>query len=114
MKNKTKGYKILPQFENNNFHKNMLENPYGELPQSIKNALDNMVPKFCIKDEESDLTPKEVNAKMIDNINNLLKPDYDFLVSKFESIIISVNEDREYKEPEIDKEFLSLLIKIFY
>ena len=86
---------------------------YGQLPQSVVNTLDNMIYIFCQK-EDIDITTHELKQKVISNLNHLSDFDIDFLKERLQSIIFEVNSKERYEEPAIEKEFMSILIKVFY
>lgn len=85
---------------------------FNDLPQHIMSTLDNMA--FSIAQKEN-TDSFEVKQKLVTNINNLSPNDIDYLINQM-SILIdkSVNNEETNNDENVEKEFISFLIRLYY
>ncbi|MEA3554063.1 MAG: hypothetical protein U9R39_06660 [Campylobacterota bacterium] len=85
---------------------------FNDLPQHIMSTLDNMA--FSIAQKEN-TDSFEVKQKLVTNINNLSPNDIDYLINQM-SILIdkSVNNEETINDENVEKEFISFLIRLYY
>ncbi|MBD3841171.1 MAG: hypothetical protein IE909_04690 [Campylobacterales bacterium] len=85
---------------------------YDKIPIHIATTLDEMA--FGISQKES-LDSYEVKQKMVNNLNKLSIPDFNYLVDQMGRLIDrSVNNDETIDENSVEKDFISFLIKLYY
>jgi hypothetical protein len=85
---------------------------FNELPPHIISTLDNMA--FGIAQKEN-LDSFDVKQKLVANINKLAPSDIDYLVTQM-SILIdkSVNNEETINDTNVEKDFISFLIRLYY
>ena len=85
---------------------------FDDLPQHIISTLDNMA--YGIAQKEG-MDSFDVKQKLVKNINKLTKNDVDYLIAQV-SILIdrSVNNGEAITDENVEKDFISFLIKLYY
>jgi hypothetical protein len=85
---------------------------FNTLPSHIMTTLDNMA--FGIAQKE-DLDSFEVKQKLVVNVNRLSGPDMKYLVDQMSMLIEKSSQENEtISDKNVDKEFVSFLIRLFY
>ena len=85
---------------------------FNDLPQHIISTLDNMA--FGIAQKEN-MDSFDVKKKLVANINKLSPGDIDYLTTQL-SILFdkSVNNQETISDENVEKNFVSFLIKLYY
>jgi len=85
---------------------------FGTLPSHIITTLDGMA--FGIAQKEN-LDSFEVKQKMVSNINKLAPADIEYLKTQM-SILVdkSVHNNETIDDNNVDKDFISFLIRLYY
>ncbi len=85
---------------------------FNEMPQNIISTLDNMAYEIAQKE---DLDSFDVKQKLVTNINKLVDKDVEYLVNQM-SILIdkSVHEEESITDKNVEKDFISFLIRLYY
>jgi len=85
---------------------------FNELPQHIISTLDNMA--FGIAQKEN-TDSFDIKQKLVANINKLTPSDIDYLINQM-SILIdkSVNNEETITDENVEKDFISFLIRLYY
>ena len=85
---------------------------FNNLPPHIISTLDNMA--FGIAQKEN-TNAFDIKQKLVANINKLSQTDLDYLITQI-SILIekSVHENEEINDKNVDKNFVSFLIRLYY
>lgn len=85
---------------------------FNTLPINIMTTLDNMAFGIAQKEE---LEPFEVKQKLVENVNKLTGADVKYLIDQM-SILIekSTYENEAITDKNVEKEFVSFLIRLFY
>ena len=85
---------------------------FNELPQHIISTLDNMAYGIAQKEE---IDPFDIKQKLVININKLTSADIDYLITQM-SILIdkSVHDEESITDKNVEKNFISFLIKLYY
>jgi len=83
---------------------------FNGLPTHIVSTLDNI--SYGIATKEG-LDNFEVKQKLVSNINKLLDKDVEYLIEQL-SILIEKSDDEEITEQNVEKDFISFLIKLYY
>jgi len=88
------------------------ESNFNILPPHIISTLDNMA--YGIAQKEG-FDSFETKQKMVNNINKLYKQDLNYLVEQL-SILIdkSVNQNETIDDKNVDQNFISFLIRLYY
>jgi len=85
---------------------------FNTLPSHVMTTLDNMA--FGIAQKE-DLDSFEVKQKLVANINKLGSTDMKYLVDQMSMLIEKSSQDNEtISDKNVDKEFVTFLIRLFY
>jgi len=85
---------------------------FNTLPSHVMTTLDNMA--FGIAQKE-DLDSFEVKQKLVANINKLGSADMKYLVDQMSMLIEKSSQDNEtISDKNVDKEFVTFLIRLFY
>jgi len=85
---------------------------FNTLPSHVMTTLDNMA--FGIAQKE-DLDSFEVKQKLVANINKLGSADLKYLVDQMSMLIEKSSQDNEtISDKNVDKEFVTFLIRLFY
>ncbi len=85
---------------------------FNTLPPHIISTLDNMA--FGIAQKE-DLDSFDVKQKLVTNINKLAPADIKYLEDQMLMLIDkSVNQEEEISDKNVDKEFITFLIRLYY
>ena len=89
-----------------------MKNNYDEIPIHIVGTLDDMAYGIAQKEEMDSF---EVKQRMVKNINKLAPADLNYLVQQM-SILIdkSVNQEETIDDNNVEKDFISFLIKLYY
>ncbi|MGB3751263.1 MAG: hypothetical protein WA945_06810 [Arcobacteraceae bacterium] len=78
----------------------------------IITTLDSMAFGIAQKEE---LDSYEVKQKLVENINKLSTEDFDYLQSQMEMLVQkSVQESEEIDDKNVEKSFVSFLIRLYY
>ena len=82
------------------------------MPPHIVTTLDNMAFGIAQKEE---LDSFEVKQKLVENINKLAPGDLDYLVEQMSLLIEkSVHQNEAIDDNNVDKSFITFLIKLYY
>jgi ABC-type bacteriocin/lantibiotic exporter with double-glycine peptidase domain len=85
---------------------------FNNLPPHLISTLDNMA--FGIAQKE-DKDAYEIKQKLVANINKLAPADLDYLITQMSMLIEkSVHENEEISDKNVDKNFISFLIRLYY
>lgn len=85
---------------------------FNDLPIHIITTLDNIAFGIAQKEE---LDSYEVKEKLVENINKLSSADFNYLQSQIEMLIQkSVQENEEIDDKNVEKNFVSFLIRLYY
>ncbi len=85
---------------------------FNTLPMHIISTLDNMA--FGIAQKEG-LDSFEVKTKMVNNINKLSPGDVEYMKKQMNELIHkSVEEKESITNDNVDKNFISFLIRLYY
>ena len=85
---------------------------FNTLPSHIMTTLDNIA--FGIAQKEN-LDSFEVKQKLVANINKLSAGDMKYLVDQMSMLIeISTQENEPISDKNVEKDFVSFLIRLFY
>jgi len=85
---------------------------FNSLPTHIMSTLDNMA--FGIAQKEN-LDSFEVKSKMVNNINKLSPADVEYLKKQMNELIHrSVEEQEILNNDNVEKNFISFLIRLYY
>lgn len=85
---------------------------FNTLPIHIISTLDNMA--FGIAQKEG-LDSFTVKTKMVENINKLAPADVEYLKNQLSELIQrSVQENETITDDNVDKNFISFLIRLYY
>jgi hypothetical protein len=88
------------------------ESVYNTLPMHIISTLDNMA--FGIAQKEG-IDSFEVKTKMVNNINKLSPNDVEYLKKQMGELIHkSVEENQSITDDNVEKNFISFLIRLYY
>ena len=78
----------------------------------IITTLDSMAFGIAQKEE---LDSYDVKQKLVENINKLSTEDFEYLQSQMEMLVHkSVHENEEINDQNVDKNFVSFLIRLYY
>ncbi len=85
---------------------------FNDLPPHIISTLDNMA--FGIAQKEN-IDSFEIKQKLVDNINNLSPENVNYLLEQM-SILIdkSVHNGETITDDNVEKKFITFLIKLYY
>ncbi len=85
---------------------------FNDLPSHIMSTLDNMAFGIAQKEE---LDSYEVKKRLVTNVNNLTDSEIEYLKEQM-SILIekSVQENEPIDDKNVDKEFVTFLIRLYY
>ena len=65
--------------------------------------------------QKEELDSFEIKQKLVENINKLSSPDVKYLESQLENFIHrSVQENEEIDDNNVDKNFITFLIRLYY
>jgi len=65
--------------------------------------------------QKEELEAYEVKQKLVTNVNKLAPQDLEYLKSQMELLIHrSVQEDEEINDNNVEKDFISFLIRLYY
>jgi len=85
---------------------------FNELPQHIIGTLDNMA--FGIAQKEG-LDSYEVKQKLVTNVNRLSAQDIEYLKQQLDNLIHkSVQENETIDDSNVEKDFITFLIRLYY
>ncbi len=85
---------------------------FNTLPTHIMTTLDNMAFGIAQKEE---LDSYEVKQNLVSNINKLGPNDMQYLIDQISMLIEkSVQEHEPISDKNVEKEFISFLIRLFY
>ena len=87
---------------------------FDSLPSHIIVTLDNMA--FGIAQKEGEERDSfDIKQNMVKNINKLSDKDFDYLVEQM-SILIdkSVHQNEEISDKNVEKDFISFLVRLYY
>jgi hypothetical protein len=85
---------------------------FNSLPMHVISTLDNMA--FGISQEENK-DSFEVKKIMVENINKLTPADVEYLKTQMEILIEkSVHQNEKITKDNVDKNFISFLIRLYY
>jgi len=85
---------------------------FNTLPSHIMTTLDNMAFGIAQKEE---LDSYEVKQNLVSNINKLGSADMQYLIDQISMLIEkSVQENEPISDKNVEKEFISFLIRLFY
>ena len=85
---------------------------YNELPHYIMTTLDNMA--YGIAQKEG-LDSFDVKQKLVLNINKLTPQNIDYLINELGKLIDkSVHQDEEINDKNVEKDFVTFLIRLYY
>lgn len=88
------------------------EENFNTLPSHVMTTLDNMA--FGIAQKE-DLDSFEVKQKLVANINKLSSQDMKYLIDQMSMLIEkSAQENETISDKNVEKDFISFLIRLFY
>jgi len=91
---------------------NISESHYNTLPPHLISTLDNMAHGIAVKEN---LDAYEVKQKLVQNIDRLTENDYQYLQEQMAILINkSVHENEEITDKNVDKNFITFLIKLYY
>ena len=85
---------------------------FNELPPHIMSTLDSMA--YGIAQKEN-IDSFDVKQKLVANINRLTPSDIDYLTTQM-SILIdkSVNDEETISDENVEKDFITFLIRLYY
>jgi len=88
------------------------EKNFNTLPSHVMTTLDNMAFGIAQKEE---LDSFEVKQKLVANINKLAAQDMKYLIDQMSMLIEKSSQDNEtISDKNVEKEFISFLIRLFY
>jgi len=65
--------------------------------------------------QKEELDSYDVKQKLVENINKLSTEDFDYLQSQMEMLVQkSVQESEEIDDKNVEKSFVSFLIRLYY
>jgi len=78
----------------------------------VVTTLDNMAFGISVKEN---LDAYDVKQTLVTNINKLAPADIDYLIKQMSMLIEkSVHENEEISDKNVDKDFVSFLIRLYY
>jgi Fe-S cluster biosynthesis and repair protein YggX len=85
---------------------------FNSLPPHIISTLDNMAFGISVKE---DMDAYDVKQTLVVNINKLSAQDLAYLVEQMSMLISkSVHDNEEISDKNVDKNFVTFLIKLYY
>jgi len=83
---------------------------FNSLPTHIISTLDNI--SYGIATKES-IDSFEVKQKLVNNINKLLEKDVEYLTEQL-SLLIEKSDNEDITDQNVERDFISFLIKLYY
>lgn len=83
---------------------------FNSLPTHVISTLDNICYGIATKEN---LDNFDVKQKLVNNINRLLEKDVEYLVEQI-SLLIDKSDNEDITENNVEKDFISFLIKLYY
>ncbi|MEA3315696.1 MAG: hypothetical protein U9Q30_07580 [Campylobacterota bacterium] len=83
---------------------------FNGLPTHIISTLDNISYGIATKEK---LDSFEVKQKLVNNINRLLDKDVEYLIEQL-SLLIDKSDNEDITEENVERDFISFLIKLYY
>lgn len=83
---------------------------FNSLPTHIISTLDNIA--YGIATKES-IDSFEVKQKLVNNINKLLEKDVEYLTEQL-SLLIEKSDNEDITDQNVERDFISFLIKLYY
>jgi len=91
---------------------NSSQTNYNSLPPHIISTLDNMA--FGISQKE-DIDAFSIKQKLVQNIDKLMPKDLEYLQEQMGILINkSVHDNEEISDKNVDKNFITFLIRLYY